>query len=74
MAVQSVPSSSRREKFPCKQVVVPLPDEAGRADVLRVHIRGVPLAEDPDTICATLAKATAGCLWRACLSSVLVER
>ncbi|GAB4813160.1 hypothetical protein N2152v2_000206 [Parachlorella kessleri] len=43
-----------------RKVVVPLPDEAGRADILRVHIRGVPLAEDPDATCATLAKATAG--------------
>ena len=40
--------------------MVPLPDEAGRADILRVHMRGVPLADHPDSTAATLAKATAG--------------
>ncbi len=29
-----------------RKVVVPLPDECGRRDILTVHLRGVPLADD----------------------------
>ena len=44
------------------QVVVPLPDEAGRAAILAVHMRGVPLARelDPAAVCELISKMTRG--------------
>jgi cell division protease FtsH len=45
-----------------RRVVVPLPDERGRADILAVHLRGVPLAPELDrgSVCRALAKLTGG--------------
>ena len=31
-----------------RRVVVPLPDEAGRADILAVHLRKTPMTSDAD--------------------------
>lgn len=31
-----------------RRVVVPLPDEAGRADILAVHLRTTPMTSDAD--------------------------
>ena len=31
-----------------RRVVVPLPDEAGRADILAVHLRKTPMLSDAD--------------------------
>lgn len=31
-----------------RRVVVPLPDEAGRADILAVHLRNTPMLSDAD--------------------------
>ncbi len=31
-----------------RRVVVPLPDEAGRADILAVHLRNTPMTSDAD--------------------------
>lgn len=47
---------------PLRQVVVPLPDEAGRAAILAVHMRGVPLARelDPVAVCELISKMTRG--------------
>ncbi len=45
-----------------RKVVVPLPDEAGRQDILRVHMRGLPTSddeEDQETV-LRLAKVTGG--------------
>ena len=44
------------------QVVVPLPDEAGRTQILGVHLRRVPLASqhDRELACEAVAKITAG--------------
>ena len=45
-----------------RKVVVPLPDESGRQDILRVHLRGVPTSddeEDHETV-LRLAKVTNG--------------
>ena len=45
-----------------RKVVVPLPDEAGRREILRVHMRGVPTSddeEDAETV-TRLAKVTGG--------------
>jgi cell division protease FtsH len=41
-----------------RQVVVDRPDKSGRAEILRVHVRGVPLGEDVDL--DTIATQTAG--------------
>jgi len=41
-----------------RQVVVPLPDVLGRAQILRLHMRKLPLAEDVDP--ALLARGTPG--------------
>jgi cell division protease FtsH len=41
-----------------RQVVVPLPDLAGREQILRVHMRKVPLAEDVDA--RVIARGTPG--------------
>ncbi len=41
-----------------RQVVVPLPDVRGREQILRVHMRTVPLGDDVDA--AVLARATPG--------------
>ena len=52
------------------QVVVPLPDEAGRAAILAVHMRGVPLAHelDPAAVCELISKMTRGaCMHIQCL-------
>ena len=45
-----------------RRVTVPLPDERGRAEILGVHMRGIPLAlgVDKAAACASLAKITAG--------------
>lgn len=45
-----------------RRVVVPLPDERGRADILAVHLRVVPLAPELNraSACAALAKITGG--------------
>ncbi len=45
-----------------RRVVVPLPDERGRADILAVHMRVVPLAPELDrsSACRALAKITGG--------------
>lgn len=45
-----------------RRVVVPLPDERGRADILQVHLRVVPLAPELDraSACRALAKITGG--------------
>lgn len=45
-----------------RRVVVPLPDERGRAEILGVHLRVVPLAPELDkaTACRALAKITGG--------------
>jgi hypothetical protein len=45
-----------------RRVAVPLPDERGRAEILAVHMRGVPFAPglDKAAACASLAKITAG--------------
>lgn len=44
------------------QVVVPLPDEAGRRDILNVHLRGIPMAsaEEKTEAAIRLARVTAG--------------
>ncbi len=41
---------------------MPLPDEAGRAAILAVHMRGVPLARelDPPAVCELISKMTRG--------------
>ena len=41
---------------------MPLPDEAGRAAILAVHMRGVPLAHelDPPAVCELISKMTRG--------------
>jgi len=41
-----------------RQIIVPLPDVRGREQILRVHMRSVPLDDDVNP--ATLAKATPG--------------
>ncbi len=41
-----------------RQVVVPLPDVRGREQILKVHLRKVPLAEDVDA--RTIARGTPG--------------
>jgi len=41
-----------------RQVVVPLPDIRGRAEILKVHMRKVPLA--PDVVPETIARGTPG--------------
>ena len=45
-----------------RRVVVPLPDERGRADILAVHMRMVPLSPELDrsSACRALAKITGG--------------
>ena len=45
-----------------RRVVVPLPDERGRADILAVHMRMVPLSPELDrsSACRALAKITSG--------------
>ncbi len=45
-----------------RKVLVPLPDEAGRQEILGVHLRGVPLAEDEDKedMVLRLARVSAG--------------
>ncbi|GLI66848.1 hypothetical protein VaNZ11_010831 [Volvox africanus] len=45
-----------------RKVVVPLPDTAGRAQILAVHLRGIPLEAglEPATACAALAAVTEG--------------
>ena len=45
-----------------RKVVVPLPDEAGRREILRVHLRGVPLSEDEEDseTVARLSRVTGG--------------
>ena len=45
-----------------RRVVVPLPDERGRADILAVHMRLIPLAPELDrsSACRALAKITGG--------------
>jgi cell division protease FtsH len=47
---------------PILQVVVPLPDEAGRRDILAVHLRTTPMSseEDKAEACERLARVTAG--------------
>jgi hypothetical protein len=45
------------------QVVVPLPDQQGRADILAVHLRQRPLAlsiGDKPALCQTVARMTRG--------------
>lgn len=46
------------------QVVVPLPDEAGRRDILAVHMRNVSMAspEECADACRRLAQVTQGVL------------
>jgi ATP-dependent Zn protease len=44
-------------------VVVPLPDQQGRADILAVHLRQRPLAlsiGDKSQLCQTIARMTRG--------------
>jgi len=41
-----------------RQVVVPLPDVRGREQIVRVHMRGLPLADDVDP--GTIARAAPG--------------
>lgn len=43
-------------------MVVPLPDAPGRAQILAVHLRGVPLDPDllPEAVCQAVAAATEG--------------
>jgi ATP-dependent metalloprotease FtsH len=45
-----------------RKVVVPLPDESGRRDILKVHMQGTPLVEDEDKqeIVTRLARITSG--------------
>lgn len=45
-----------------RRVVVPLPDERGRADILAVHLRSIPMAPELDrgSACRALAKITGG--------------
>mmetsp|Transcript_4482 Transcript_4482/g.12213 ORF Transcript_4482/g.12213 Transcript_4482/m.12213 type:complete len:653 (-) Transcript_4482:463-2421(-) len=45
-----------------RKVVVPLPDERGRQDILNVHLRGVPMAsvEEKSEAALRLARVTAG--------------
>ncbi|KAF5831722.1 P-loop containing nucleoside triphosphate hydrolase protein [Dunaliella salina] len=45
-----------------RKVVVPLPDEQGRQDILNVHLRGVPMssAEEKAEAALRLARVTAG--------------
>lgn len=45
-----------------RKVVVPLPDERGRASILRVHLRDVPLAtgDTLDMTCTRVARLTQG--------------
>ncbi|EFJ51432.1 hypothetical protein VOLCADRAFT_87717 [Volvox carteri f. nagariensis] len=45
-----------------RKVVVPLPDVTGRAQILAVHLRGVPLEPglEPATACAAVAAVTEG--------------
>ena len=40
-------------------IEVPIPDAAARLEILRIHLRGKPLAEDVDVACLT--QATEGC-------------
>jgi transitional endoplasmic reticulum ATPase len=40
-------------------IQLPLPDEAGRLEIFRIHTRGKPLASDVDLAC--LAQETEGC-------------
>lgn len=51
------------------QVVVPLPDEAGRRAILQVHLREVPMAsaEDKADAAQRLARVTAGACVHACV-------
>lgn len=41
-----------------RRIVVPLPDVRGREEIIRVHLRSVPLAQDVST--ATIARAAVG--------------
>src|SRR5690606_9365739 len=41
-----------------RQVVVPLPDSPGRAQILKVHMRTVPVSDDVDA--AVIARGTPG--------------
>jgi cell division protease FtsH len=46
------------------QIVIPLPDEQGRAEIVAVHLRGVPIASAGERAqaCAVVAGVTRGAL------------
>lgn len=50
----------------CSQVVVPLPDMAGRRDILSVHLRNVPMESlrEKDEACEQIAHITSGVFFR----------
>ena len=48
MCVQVLDPALTRPGRLSRRVVVPLPDEAGRADILAVHLRKTPMLSDAD--------------------------
>lgn len=53
------PALCRPGRF-SRKVFVGEPDEDGRRKILAVHLRGIPLEEDPDLICDLVASLTKG--------------
>lgn len=53
------PALCRPGRF-SRKVFVGEPDEAGRRKILAVHLRGIPLEEDPELICNLVATLTQG--------------
>ncbi|KAL4185609.1 hypothetical protein AMTRI_Chr10g6830 [Amborella trichopoda] len=53
------PALCRPGRF-SRKVLVREPDESGRRKILAVHLRGVPLEEDPNVICNLVASLTHG--------------
>ncbi|KAM7510220.1 hypothetical protein LguiB_009095 [Lonicera macranthoides] len=53
------PALCRPGRF-SRKVFVGEPDEVGRRKILGVHLRGIPLEEDPDLICNLVATLTQG--------------
>lgn len=53
------PALCRPGRF-SRKVYVGEPDEVGRRKILAVHLRGVPLEEDPNLICCLVASLTQG--------------
>ncbi|XP_078438119.1 cell division protein ftsH [Wolffia australiana] len=53
------PALCRPGRF-SRKVVVGEPDFEGRSKILGVHLRGVPLEEDPDLVCHLIASLTPG--------------